>query len=92
MCMVSNVGDQWNETFPNKWPYLNPPPVTFPLDVSREEFNALKREVEELKKLLKAAKEYDEKTNQPDCEMEEKIKLIKQVAELVGVDLSEVFK
>lgn len=30
--------------------------------------------------------------NQPDCEMAEKIALIKKVSELVGVDLSEVIK
>lgn len=55
-----------------------------------EEFEALRREVQELKELLKAAKKFDQATGQPDCEMDEKIAFIKQVAEFVGVDLQDV--
>jgi hypothetical protein len=40
--------------------------------VDRTEFESLKQEVEELKKLLKAAKAYDEATGQPNCEMRER--------------------
>ncbi|VDM10415.1 unnamed protein product [Wuchereria bancrofti] len=58
---------------------------------TKQEFEQLKKEVEDMKKLLIRAKEYDEKTGQPDCEMEEKVALLKKVAELVGVDLSEIF-
>jgi hypothetical protein len=59
---------------------------------TRAEFDALKKEVEELKKLLLAAKEFDKNTNQPDCEHEDKIKFIKSVADFVGINLDEVFK
>ncbi len=59
--------------------------------VSRAEFDALRREMEELKKLLTAAKQFDEATGQPDCEMDEKVTLIKAIAKLVGVDLGDVF-
>ena len=83
MCVVSMIGDQWRGNFPASYP-------TFP-EVSKVEFEALRREVEELKKLLVAAKNFDEATGQKDCEMEEKIKFIRQVADAVGVDLSEVF-
>lgn len=83
MCVVSMIGDQWKGNFPTMYP-------TFP-QVSKSEFDALKKEVEELKKLLISAKQFDEATGQKDCEMEEKIKFIKQVADSVGVDLSEVF-
>ena len=58
--------------------------TTFPNSVvSRAEFDKLKRDVEELKR----AKEYDE----PDCEMDEKVELIRKVAELVGVDIEDLF-
>ena len=83
MCVVSMIGDTWKGNFPTTYP-------TFP-EVSKVEFEALRREVEELKKLLVAAKNFDEATGQKDCEMEEKIKFIRQVADSVGVDLSEVF-
>lgn len=95
MCVVSNIGDYWKEKLPEKHPWTEPLipswPVVLP-QVSREEFDALKKEMEELKKLLIAGKEFDEKTGQPDCELEEKIKLIKKFAEFVGVDMKDVFK
>ena len=45
-----------------------------------------------MKDLLKAAKIYDEKNGEPNCEMESKIAKLKEIAQLMGVDLSEVFK
>jgi hypothetical protein len=99
MCMVSNIGDQWGKDFPDKWPHFpqfpQPSPHVdwgpFVSDVSRAEFEALKREVEELKKLLQAAKKFDEATGQPHCEMDAKVALIKAVAKAVGVDMGDVF-
>lgn len=93
MCMVSNIGDQWGETFPHKWPQFVPPSpgVVIQQGVSQSDFDALKKEVQELKKLLQAAAEFDKKTGQPHCEMEAKVKLIKEIAKLVGVDIGDVF-
>lgn len=104
MCIVSNMGDYWKEQLPEKHPWvipyvpLPPNPINpFPAipesnGPTREEFEALKKEMQELKKLLIAAKEYDKNTGEPDCELDEKIALIKKVAELVGVDFTKVFK
>lgn len=100
MCVVSMVGDfyadKWRELYkmppqtpaqqpviPSIWPVFN--------NVSREEFDALKLEVLTMKELLKRAKLYDEQTGQPNCEMDEKVAMLKKIAEAVGVDLSEVF-
>lgn len=100
MCVVSMIGDHYND----KWNPLNNPLNNPPNDpfggwkynpnagVSKEEFLQLKKEVLEMKELLKKAVEYDRKNNEPNCEMEDKIALLKKVAELVGVDLSEIFK
>jgi hypothetical protein len=93
MCMVSAVGDNWKDTYPNRYPTFYPP-VTFPplqTGPTLAEFEALKKEVQELKIMLEAAKKFDEATGQKDCEMDEKVDLIKKVAEMVGVDLGEVF-
>lgn len=87
MCVVSMVGDHYSDRF-NSQPYQF---WQHYCEVKREEFDALKAEVEEMKELLIAAKKIDEVTGQPDCEMEEKIELLKKVAEAVGVDLEEVF-
>lgn len=70
-------------------PTITLPPVE---TVKKEDFEALRKEVMELKELLKAAIKYDKETGEPDCHMDEKIELIKQVAKYVGVDLKDVFK
>lgn len=86
MCSYSMIADhytdRWKETYPQFVVY--PPQQDMP---SRVEFEALRKEVESLKELLIKAKEYDAKSGQPDCEMAEKVALLKRVAELVGVDL-----
>ena len=115
MCTVSNIGDNYRDNFPPRWPGIvhpntwpvQPTGVPYPAQphvtptekvyintsgVSKEEFNALKKEVEELKQLLKAAKKFDEETGQPDCHMDDKVDFIKKLAEYVGVDLEDIFK
>lgn len=96
MCAVSFVGDQITKTWPATYPntITQPPNQTtwvIQPQVNRAEFDALRAEVENLKKLLKLAKAMDEATGQPDCEMDEKVALIKSVAEALGVDLEDVF-
>lgn len=56
-----------------------------------EKFDEMKREIESMKDLLLRAKKYDDETGQPDCEIEDKVAMLKRMAQLFGVDLSEVF-
>lgn len=90
MCIVSMIGDGYRDQFNYRWPSINVG-TTIPTDVTRGEFEALKKEVLELKELLKAAKKFDENTGQPNCEMDDKVRLIKEIAQLVGVNMSDVF-
>lgn len=97
MCTVSNIGTGWGGTFPQRYPWIQPyvPPQSPPIPavipgVSQVEFDRLKKEVEELRKLLAAAKAFDVATGQPDCEVDEKVALIKKIAEFVGVDLGDL--
>jgi hypothetical protein len=82
-------GSPWPTPSPGGagWPVVYPTP-----QVSREEFDALRKEVQDALALLKKAKKYDDETGQPDCEVDEKVAALKAIAKLVGVDLSEVFK
>lgn len=72
-------------------PVVIPQSPVNPKAPTQEEFDALKQEVLEMKELLKRAKKYDEDNGEPDCEMDDKIATLKKVADLVGVDLSEIF-
>lgn len=93
MCAISAMGHEFNRTFPDRYPTVYPTPGVQPRPpVDRAEFEALRREMEELRKLLTAAKAFDKATGQPDCETDEKVALIKRLAELVGVDLGDVFE
>lgn len=98
MCVVSNIGDVWGKKWTEHppWP-LQPHPVDIQIgqifpQVPRQEFDALKKEVELLGELLKAAKKYDRETGQPDCEQEDKMKLLRKVAEAVGINLDDYLK
>lgn len=109
MCVVSMVGDfyndRWKDDFPPKRSFPSFP-GTFVLQYATqnelndlremlkehmEAFSALKKEVEDCKELLMRAKKYDVDNNEPDCEIEDKVALIKKVAELVGVNMNDVF-
>lgn len=80
--------DQWE---PLKDIFTNPNPTyTFTTGVSQAEFDALKKEVEQMKALLKRAKIYDETNGEPNCELDEKMAFLRKVAELVGVNLDDV--
>lgn len=97
MCVVSMVGDHYSDIFkPQPWfepikQWPSPNDAKLLEYVTRAEFEALKRQVEEMKALLLRAKEYDERNNEPHCEMEDKVALLKRVAEAVGVSLEDVF-
>jgi hypothetical protein len=65
--------------------------VTLPVYVPREDFDRLKAEVEALKKKLEEAHAYDVANNEPNCHMDEKVQVIRKIAEALEVDLGEVF-
>lgn len=101
MCVVSMVGDHYRDKlddrpwFPQVQPFRpypeRPGDVTIPVvPIDRQEFELLKREVEDLKELLKRAKKYDDDNHEHECEVDEKMDLLRRVAELVGVKLDDV--
>lgn len=79
--------DKWNEPpqrdLINRW-------IHTPSEVSRAEFDKLKAEVQEMKKLLERAKKYDEANKEPNCEMEDKMAKLRQIAALVDIDLEDI--
>ena len=98
MCAVSAVGDGYRDIFKQpRWdPYVNTTPgsatyVPAVPQVTRQEFEELKSIVLQMKEDLLEARRQDIANNEPDCEMEDKVVLLKQIAKSFGIDLSEVF-
>jgi hypothetical protein len=58
-------------------------------EVSKADFDKLRADVDELIALVKRAKKYDAANNEPDCETEEKMDLLRKVAKVIGVDLDK---
>lgn len=91
------VGDHFNDkwkdkfwypapTYPTFVPFYDPPRTP---DISREEFESLRKEVQEMIALMKRAKKYDDENDEPNCEMEEKMRALRQIAKWFGVDLDK---
>ena len=80
MCVVSMVMDHYHD----KWRPLVPQPLPYPYPVPAPS-PITPAEVEEFRKLLERAREYDRKNNEPDCELEEKRKKVKDLADALGV-------
>lgn len=97
MCVVSNTIDYHRDWWPDKDPYKGwpkkttaPDPIFIPVTSPPQPYTGpTKEQFEEFLKLLRAAKLYDNATGQPDCEMDEKKKLVKELAERLGVPLPD---
>lgn len=91
MCVYSMIVDHYNNEWGRKRPQFPfpQPPLAFPTNPPPNPPKPLITE-EELKRfmeLLRRAKEYDEKNNQKDCEMESKKETLRKLAEQLGVKI-----
>lgn len=104
MCVVSMIADHYRDRFKDpldEWKRMSPSPVlpmpgiNYPLPNHPKDHSAeleqLRKEVLDMKELLKKAIKYDADNNEPHCEQEEKIAVLRKVAEAVGVNLDDVF-
>jgi hypothetical protein len=90
MCAVSMVMDgkfdDWYRRYSvpagPDWTVPLPPPPVVPLPTPLE--------VEEFRRLLERAREYDRRNGEPDCEMDEKRRKLKSLAEQLGVEIDFV--
>jgi hypothetical protein len=89
MCVVSMVGDHFQDKW-NQYPFNDLINKAQQSTISRYEFEELKKEIKEMKDLLVKAKIYDTQHNEPDCEVEDKMKFLKECAKLVGIDLDDI--
>ncbi len=90
MCAVSMIGEHYSDKYRQQWPEIYQPgwAPTF-TGPTREEFDKLRADVDEMLVLLRRAKLYDAANHEPDCETDEKMAVLRKVAKLVGVDLDK---
>lgn len=82
------------------WPTPAPMPVTptvppysqipAPLPITRDEFDQLRKDILEMKEILKVLKEYDKTSNQPHCEKQENVAFLKKLAAQLDIELPEL--
>ena len=93
MCAVSFIGDSYKRFFEESpfrpWHGIISG-VGGAAGPSKADFDALKAKVEEMLAMLKAARQFDIATGQKDCQMDEKIEMLRKVADVVGLDITNV--
>lgn len=85
MCVVSMVMDDQLDRWTRHYPVpINPAPFVFsPIVIGPSQ-----REVDEFRRLLDRAREYDKRNHEPDCEMDAKKQKLLDYAKELGVDIS----
>ncbi len=95
MCVYSMIVDHYTEKWPKQYPTVNPP-QTWPGGsggtLGWKPAGPTPEEVEEFRKLLDRAREYDKRNHEPNCELEAKKDVLRQMAKQWGIDISFIDK
>lgn len=90
MCVYSMIMDHFDDKWrsPPYQPY--PLPNILPISLPIPEKQLTDEEIIEFRKLLDRAKEYDERTGQKDCELENKKDRLKKLINQLGQELEDL--
>lgn len=84
------IYDHYNDKW-KKFLEQQPQPIMVPAPNPNPAYRVVKmpsqEEINEFYELLKRAREYDKKHNQPNCELEEKKEKLRKLAEELGVEI-----
>ena len=72
---TSPFDDDWPDVLPAPTPLKVEPPIS-------------QEELKEFRELLRKAKEYDKRNNEPDCELESKKQALIDIAKKLGVEIN----
>lgn len=97
MCVVSMVMDHYNDYWPKRYPYVHPCPEPWRMPEPHEypqprEISDKERaeELQKFKDLIERARKYDKDKHEPDCELDEKRKALKRIADELGIPIEFV--
>ncbi len=90
MCVVSMIldhyHDKWWERIPHEEPTIEPYIVS-PTQPNPEP-RITDEEIREFRDLLRKARDYDKKNNEPHCELESKKETLRKIAEALGFEIN----
>jgi hypothetical protein len=89
MCVVSMIMDHYDDEWRKRANPPEPQPIYVPM-VPWTPQPIQPHEIDEFRRLLERAREYDKKNNEPDCEMESKRQKLLDLAKQLGIDISFV--
>lgn len=84
MCSVSMIMDHKYDEWMRRYETPIFPTIQPQVELPTQE------EVDEFRRLLERARQYDREHNQPDCELDEKRQKIRDLAEQLGVNVEFV--
>lgn len=85
MCAYSMICDHFYDKWAPSGPIITPPAIPRPRPTPLTD-----EEIEEFRKLLERAKKYDIDNGEPECELEDKKRKLKELARQLGKELEEV--
>lgn len=93
MCVVSMVMDDYTDRWKRYIPTPVPVPFTpfvpsIPYIPPQPVRPITQEEVDDFRRLLERATEYDRRNNEPACESADKKRVLKDLATLLGIDVS----
>ena len=88
MCVVSMIMDHYGDEWRRRLPYVQQPNVTITTWPPVVTNPVTQEEVDEFRRLLDRAREYDKRNNEPDCEMESKKQILLDLAKQLGVEVN----
>lgn len=105
MCVMSMVSDYEIDKWRQWASPVSPPNTTTPIVIQNgdpkkleiqienlnKNFEELRKDFLDFKKLILKAIDYDERNNEPECEVEDKVRLIKEIAGRLNIDVSDIW-
>ena len=89
MCVVSMIFEHYEDKWDRySWYPKNPSPPFIPITIPKDDIEDIKKDLEELKRLIKRGRKYDIANNQPDCESDEKSRIIRHIASACGMEVT----
>lgn len=86
MCTVSMVMDHYHDEWQRRLPTTQMTPTIAPWAFVTRPIT--QEEVDEFRRLLDRAREYDRKHDEPDCELESKKQTLLDLAKQLGVEIN----